>query len=56
MNIIHNMTMSATPVGLANPPTRPNLPGLSVNNHSPTVKFWAFILGSFTTTKPKQNN
>lgn len=39
-------------MGFATPPTNPKIPGLAVNIHSVTVKFFEFSLGSLTTIKP----
>lgn len=56
MNITNKIRNNATPVGFAQPPTRPNSPGLVVNNHSEIVKLFLFITGSLTTTKAIQHN
>lgn len=54
MNITNKIRNNATPVGFAQPPTRPNSPGLVVNNHSEVVKLFLFITGLLTTTKAIQ--
>lgn len=49
INITRRIIIKATPVGFATPGINPNICGRSVNNHSTTVRFFWFIIGSFIT-------